>query len=95
MSDEIKEGDLVMVVRGLKCCGKSIKIGFPFKVAEISYFDAPTGSRCIHCRSTGFASGEIAYFERGKGKGIFLYQLKKIDPPALPESVDESQEVTA
>lgn len=95
MSDEIKVGDLVMVVRGLRCCGNSRKLGLAFTVAEIAYHDGNVRLECVHCGSKGQSDGTLAYPERGKGQGVFLYQLKKIDPPAQDESEETKRELVA
>jgi hypothetical protein len=80
----IKVGDLVMVVQPQPCCGKKNTIGIVFTVKKIS-----SGStRCGYCHAR--YPSEIAY---GKSDGLptLTHRLIKIDPPALPESLEREK----
>ena len=92
MKDEtIRVGDLVMVVRGLPCCGKGVKFGATYTVSKIVL------ETKVHCNYCGhkYAEVNVAVSEHFGGRGVMLSRLKKIHPPELPETVDERQEVEA
>lgn len=85
VSGDIKPGDLVMVVRGLPCCGwsKDVRMGKPFKVGRlVPLYDL----HCLHCNST-VADGTIAAIGENPRDGGFLSMLIKIDPPAEGDSL--------
>lgn len=94
MSEEIKAGELVMVVRGMPCCNRSGYFGFTFKVGEIFLSSDLSSYACKFCGTEAKDYGLSAEDTTGDYT-FFLCELKRIDPPALPESVDEAQEVTA
>ena len=86
MSEPIKVGDLVMVVKPKTCCSEAL--GYFFKVEEIKpsfYFAKHTEWRCPSCGAAGkfipVAGGGFAYGHPGFPKGISLHRLKRIDPP--------------
>jgi hypothetical protein len=83
----IKAGDLVMVVRPMPCCGNARSIGKVFEVRRVTRDLA----RCPHCK-TEF---EETYANAVNGRGWEVPRLIRIDPPALPESIDAEREVTA
>jgi hypothetical protein len=77
MSD-IKAGDLVMIVRGMPCCGGSggWSFGEPFTVTELeTVFDCG----CAECGAP-FPEAVVAHEEGGNE--AFVYCLQKIDPSA-------------
>lgn len=86
MSEPIKAGDLVVVVKPRLCCGDTSGLGRVFVV-----YDVHQGSYCQSCRTR--YEGMVA------GIGLFvsceLTRLKRIDP--LPESENEKrdEEITA
>jgi hypothetical protein len=89
--ETIRPGDLVMVVRGAECCGKSDKLGSTYTVLRIEPRDY--GQECNFCDSLlGDAQLAIGYT---RNTGFALSRLKKIHPPELPETVDAAQEVEA
>lgn len=93
MKDEtIRPGDLVMVVKPIPCCGRGKNLGNVFIVEDIKSSDEGV---CIYCRAK-FPFQTHAGRTVGK---MMLYaeisRLKKIHPPALPETVDAAQEVEA
>ncbi len=86
----IKAGDLVMVVRGVVCCGTSTKMnGVPFVVAKVE----TRGPYC--CKKCGHEYAQVTSAYSVDGCNVDVRRLIRIDPPALPESVDTEQEVTA
>jgi len=89
MENDIKTGDLVMVVRGAACCGASETLGKIFRVEGIAPFDG----RCSGCGRKGNPDVKLAL--RGPGIGYPFYRLIKIDPPAQPESTETRKEITA
>ena len=92
MSNEIKVGYLVMVVRGMPCCGANTGAeGVPFKVTRLEYFD--NERRCNYCR----ADRPAIYSAHGfiGRRAIEITRLIRIDPPALPESVTTDERITA
>lgn len=91
MSEAIKAGDLVMCVRARRCgCGDSIGRIHTVK----SIIIANLGGRCIACGADTFQPGVLlAEFENANF--CETMRLKRIDPPALPESISTDDEVTA
>lgn len=90
---EIKAGDLVMVVRPKPCCGASEDIG---AIVQVLYLDGAPGE-CEDC-GTSYTSLDAVYAEdHGIGKcwAHDISRLIRIDPSALPESVETDREVTA
>lgn len=85
MSKPIAAGDLVMVVKPMYCCGNASKVGVVFRVQKI----AKGTARCPYCNAK--VSGTFA--DRFPGKGPDVSRLIRIDPPALPESVETEREV--
>ena len=73
--NNIKSGDLVMVVRPLECCGKTGGIGKVFRVHSVGYYT----TRCQTCGAVDTASARAAISERGSA--YLLTRLKRIDPP--------------
>jgi len=89
MKDEIRVGDLVIVVHS--CCGHAL--GTPFRVGAIvnNRFVRCEGCNVIHYLP--FASNEALIDGRLCNWPIAF--LKKIDPPALTESTPTSEKVEA
>jgi hypothetical protein len=82
----IKVGDLVMVVKPAVCCGSVNSIGriFPVEGIERVY------GQCAHCGMRGHEYGaKIA-----NGRYVLLTRIIKIDPPALPESLEREKELS-
>lgn len=75
----IKKGDLVMVVKPAPCCGNDSAIGMTFTVSAVGNWTV----LCIHCLA--FIPGHAA--ETPLGSGYLLSRLKKIDPPAVDDSL--------
>jgi hypothetical protein len=95
MSDQIKVGDLVMVVRGHECT-IAVFVGIPYTVQAL-HAQRNGGWRCPHCKETDIAPNEFtgAQLLPDRLHAIPLSWLKKIDPPALPEDVTRDEEITA
>lgn len=90
MSDQIKVDDLVMMIKGGPCCGKSKFIGIP---RTVSHWVNNELAHCTSCGSSRFADGWVLSGD------IFsdAYRLKKINPPSqgdtLPTRADLDQPV--
>jgi hypothetical protein len=85
MSD-IKAGDLVMVVRGSSCCGASHFMGLPFTVHSVESL-AGVCAKCGAFKLKTFVCRDRYY-------GFEESSVIKIDPPALPESIERKKELT-
>lgn len=88
MSDAIKVGDLVMVVKPGECCDKLSNIGKVFRVLEVR----PTRAICSKCYR--LIDQELRAFSNTR-TAYRLDRLKKIDPPAEPQHVHTIEELTA
>jgi len=85
MSD-IKVGDLVMVVRGMTCCGAITgSEGAVFQVTEL----APTVGKCLVCRSSH--SPGTAHSKEVPA-GIDLDRLRKIEPLSREDSIETTKQ---
>lgn len=89
MSEPIKAGDLVMVVRLSPCCRKA-RLGFPFTVLDVRI--AKGKYHCWHCKAT-LPKGLVASY--GKNSVVALWRLKKIDPTAEQTDTETRKELTA
>lgn len=91
MDTNIKAGDLVMVVRARLCCPEKTQFGALGRVAYIH--DQPIF--CAYC-TTPFPKGTVfAKIAGQSGNGTELIRLKRIDPPAIPETTENREELTA
>lgn len=90
MSDKIKPGDLVQVIKPTVCCNHPGVIGMIFIAEDIGYKE---NLICLHCDQK---KGAIYAILSPKGWGE-LSRCKKIDPPSegdsLPTRADK--EITA
>lgn len=77
MSEPIKVGDLVVVVKPGPCCGTARTLGHVFCVAEIRV----ASGACCECGKV-YDHEAVAVYPDGSGEP--LSRLKRIDP--LPES---------
>jgi hypothetical protein len=87
MMSAIKVGDLVMVVKPSVCCGSGDDIGQLFISGE-------TYSGIGICGACG-NNGEVNAVWKDADNVKELSRLIKIDPPALPESIETEKEITA
>lgn len=83
----IKVGDLVMVVRAKPCCGANEGIGGVHEVSGLVNL-----SRCYLC---GTVTDELAALIDGPNEARVVSRLIRIDPPAIPESIERHEEVPA
>lgn len=88
MSDLIKPGDLVMVVRPSECCGNYGDIGIIGTVSAI-----PNWVADMICRSCGTKTLNMTSHVVVMGGGVNICRLKKIDPPALSDDVERIREL--
>lgn len=84
---QIKKGDLVMVVRGTRCCGVLGHIGRTYTVIGINN---SARWRCFYC-----GSPEAEPLVRGEnlGNGYELSCLIRIDPPAHGDSLPTRKDI--
>jgi ribosomal protein L37AE/L43A len=88
MSNDIKAGDLVMVVKPKPCCN-NYKLGKVWTVSRLFY-------NRWHCHQCGFTSKEsILMAEMSTGEATMAYRLKKINPPSQDETIANQDEVAA
>lgn len=87
MSEPIKAGDLVMVVRWPHRCESSNGLfsGFIGTVEAFHPF--------AHCRCGEFFNEPAARFTGSVRRGVPVSWLKKIDPPAQSETTERSLEL--
>ena len=93
MANDIKAGDLVMVVKPMPCCGNLSWLGRIFKAGLVE-------SCRYECEACGRRSIEVTAECGGVAPGGEVYsveisRLMKIDPPAQPESTETRKEITA
>ena len=93
MSEPIKVGDLVMIVR--VCCAKRDALGAIFSVAGIDSYR--TGAwQCRHCMTTGRDCRVKATAKYGDGNmHAPLSWLKRIPPLSELEGEKRDEEITA
>jgi hypothetical protein len=84
---DIKAGDLVMVVRPNVCCGSTKYLGHVATVVDVAMGEA---SVCLYCGDTR----SVAKVVLSSGVSGDSSRVRKIDPPALPESITKDQELT-
>jgi hypothetical protein len=84
----IKAGDLVMLVRGHECLMARAG-GIPFIVTKVAQ-SLPGGFTCAACGQKGAQAG--LYADGYESRHIPLQWLKRIDPPAIPETTEREQE---
>lgn len=88
MSADIKPGDLVMVVRPSRCCGRSDAIGMVGTVEP-----NPTWARYAQCDGCGAADFNHANYRTIDGGGYHVDTLKKIEPPAIDDEAPAHREL--
>jgi hypothetical protein len=85
MSD-IKAGDLVMVVRGTPCCNQLGAVGSVYQVVAVG---TATGY-CSRCGTEHYGESVYKRSDFSQWRSCVI----KIDPPALPESIERKKELT-
>lgn len=88
MSDPIKAGDWVVVVKPTMCCGNTTAIGWVFEVAEVAL---QKGMFCTHCNHRG----EWDAARNDRWDGFELSRLKRIPPLSELDDVNLQEEVHA
>lgn len=88
--NDIKAGDLVMVVKPTLCCGCTASIGTIFTVKKLICCEE---AQCFACGHT--APRVLATRGAGRGPGYDIETLKRIEPPSVTEDVREETEVPA
>lgn len=92
MKDEtIRVGDLVMVIRP-RICGCHETVGRSFTVASVS--ESLIGGSCFACNKLTFPPGSMVAGNAVNNTFTQLSRLLKINPPAVDETVETSDEVT-
>jgi len=95
MSNEIKAGDLVVVIRGTPCCHYPFKIGLVFQVQRIGVFTPNDDSwRCDYCKRAFPKGIPIPTAAAPNGAVFEQRQLKRIDPPALDSTIPAEKELS-
>lgn len=75
MSEPIKAGDLVQVVRGNRCCGYAADdIG---KITVVASLRSSTAGECFKCGQLQGEDGAIAVTAAGD---FFVWKLRRIPP---------------
>lgn len=87
MSEPIKVGDLVQIVRPTTCCGDENATGLVFVVQAISVTDwwcecGASGDDCVHAMHQD-------------GECVELSRLKRIPPLSELDDVKQDEEITA
>ena len=103
MEKGIKAGDLVMVVRPVRCGCKSEQLGVVFRATEIIPAQKYAGRKwkCPTCPSHGiYQSTATGYFVAGcpvgnSSPGVARGRLLKIGPPADDETTEQPEEISA
>ena len=95
MSEQIKVGDLVQIVRGHKCGVERVG-GMIYTVLDFS-FPRNGGWYCPICkmRSAGGDEPQAMGLYGKYSRGVPVSWLKKINPPATEETRETDREVTA
>lgn len=87
MSDEIKKGDLFMVVKPKYCCGFSGGLG---RVFEANGRHLAPLTKCTLCGNLTDASDDIGF---GNGQAIERSRVIKINPPSTGDSLPTRKEL--
>ena len=87
MSEQIKVGDLVVIVRtaAAKCCNGGLGAFFRVTAVREPFRMSPGGWSCSWCGKSGVTNhpalnSMVAEGFESTGRGIPLYRLKKIPP---------------
>lgn len=85
--EDIKPGDLVMVVKSSLCCGDVSRIGEIFRAQGVGIRPYAV---CVHCGRE--ATNYFGVHKRGR-YWHSASRLKKIDPPAEGDSLPTRREI--
>lgn len=83
--ENIKAGDLVMVVRAMPCCGGIRQFGTVFRVTDVKS-EWGYCTFCGHIKYATLASGDKSFFRE-------VVTLKKIDPPEEGDSLPTRKDI--
>lgn len=86
MTDQIKPGDLVMVVKPTPCCGNEANIG---RIAKVKNVANDSFLVCVWCERL-YRKPALASLDGGR---VLLSRLKKLNPPADEESRETTKEL--
>ena len=86
----IKVGDLVMVTRPMPCCGNSDNVGDIYTAKAIFLVSA----LCRRCGKTTIGKFVSTPETLNNYYGYPEQCLTKIDPPSLPETIEEEKELS-
>lgn len=89
MEKPISVGDLVQVVRNAPCGCLSRYLGVPFVVEIIGA--TALGHECSYCKGTIYQAGVTLYQSKGSVIRVTRDRIIRIDPPAIPESVQTEE----
>jgi len=93
VSEQIKVGDLVMVVKPSLCCKRDVSVGKIYVVDAIGF---PLADFCGGCGATMPIHSSFCHLLKGNNNGwIDPWRLKKIDPPTQDESIEQQEKLTA
>ena len=94
MTEPIKKGDMVVIIRRRRC-GCPNKNAGPFTVGDLFVIDRP--AVCGDCLAFLLDSGAtVARFEgRPRHCVIDPRRLLKIEPPSKEQTTDQQQEISA
>lgn len=91
MTDAIKPGDLVMIIKPMPCCGYSGGLGLVRTVQ--AFTSRECGTKCVGCGISNRSDfGPHSHANLGDFY-VWLYRLKKIDPPALADETETNREL--
>ena len=87
MSEPIKPGDMVQIVRPTYCCGSDEKLGLVFRVERME-------ADVLRC-NCGHVHPREVHVELPNGWWIELSRLKRIPPLFELDDVRQDEEITA
>lgn len=90
MSNEIKPGDLVMVVKPAPCCGSTSAVGWIGRASA-----PPSYAVRAQCGTCGKINWDVSKFLDVENGAYHIETLKKIDPPALVDEAETTRELEA
>jgi len=95
VSNEIKVGDLVVVLRGTPCCHYPYKIGLVFHVQRVGVFTPNDDSwYCSYCSRKMSQNNPRPTATAPDGTVFEQHQLQRIDPPALDPTIPAEKELS-
>lgn len=86
MSEQIKKGDLVVIVKPTPCCGYDGRMGRVFQVHDVK----DRMAKCTNCNQILLTTARAFALHGGT---YALSRLKKLNPPADEESRETTKEL--